>query len=183
MFKINLVPEVKQEQLKIKKLNVLVTSIVSGIVIFMVAVILIFSSYILVKKTQISRIEKDTTKVQEELKKYEGLEKTVLTLEGGLKEIKRILGNGQKWSKFFVELEKVTPEDTQVTSLSIKDNLITVQVVGRNVESIDRFVKSFSNYKVKDNNLFTNVKVNGFTEANNKVNFQATMNLNSGELW
>lgn len=183
MFKINLIPEVKQEQIRIKKLNVLVTSIATGTGVVIAAAILILLSFIVAKNTQINKIEKETTKIEEELLAYKDLEQTVITLENGLNEIKRILGAGPKWSKFFTELEKVTPADTQITTLSMKANVMTLGVTGKDVKSIDRFVKSFSTFKVDDKNLFSSVKVNGYTENQGKINFNATMNLVNGVLW
>lgn len=184
MSKINLIPEIKQEQIKIRKLNILSTSIavVAGSIVFVVIIILL--SFIAVQKAQINGVEKETNKVNDQLKAYKNLEETVITLERGLNEAKSVLNGGPRWTIFFAELEKATPGDIQINNFSIQDNAISLSLTGKNVESIDRFIKSFSNYKLEEKNLFSNIVVNGFTKPDaNKVNFQATLNLEKGILW
>ena len=116
--------------------------------------------------------------------------------------IKEIINGGSKWSNFFDELEKVTPTDIQIKTLSIQGNQITMDLVGKDVTSIDRFIKSFSTFKVKtepektvasgDNktttsqgkNLFENVDVSGYSAKDDgNVILQAKMNLVEGLLW
>lgn len=183
MFKINLVPEVKQEQIKIRKINLTVTTIAIGVGIVILAVTLILLSYIFGRSAQLSIINKDTEKIEGELVVYKDLEKTVLNLENGLRDIKQVLAGGPKWSKFFVELEKVTPGDIQIENLSVQEGKITMGLKGKEIQSIDRFIKSYSTYKTEEKNLFANVVVNGYNYNNNSVNFQATMDLVSGVLW
>jgi Tfp pilus assembly protein PilN len=183
MFKINLVPEVKQEQIKLKKINFTVTTVAIVVAAVVVIVSLILLSYIVARKAQISSINKETDKINGELVAYKDLEQTVITLEGGLTDIKQIITGGPKWSKFFTELEKVTPGDVQLTSLKVDGNSITMDVVAKDVKSIDRFIKSFSNYKIDDKNLFSDVLVSGYEKKESSVTFQAEMSLVGGVLW
>ncbi len=184
MFKINLIPEVKIEQQKLHKINAVMTTTatVTGIILG----VLIFGllAYNVTRQVQISSLNSNINKTKEELVAYADLEKTVISLEKGLAEIKQILSGGTKWSKFFVELEKATPADTQIVAFDITGNTITLTVTGNDIRSIDRFIKSFSSYKVNDQNLFKDVAVSGYTTKDNgKISFQVTMTLESGVLW
>jgi len=201
MFKINLVPEVKQQQQKAYRYNTMATTtaIIVGIVVSVIILGLI--SYNVAKARQLSNTNKDIASVEQSLEPYKDLEQTVLLLEGGLTDIKEIINGGSKWSLFFTELEKVTPSDTQITGFDIKGNEITMDVTGQDVNSIDRFIKSFSSFKMKTNskstsdsedtstesamgeNLFQNVNVTGYSaKGDGKVIFQAKMSLVEGLL-
>lgn len=201
MFKINLVPEVKQQQQKAYRYNTMATTtaIIVGIVVSVIILGLV--SYNVAKARQLSNTNKDIASVEQSLEPYKDLEQTVLLLEGGLTDIKEIISGGSKWSLFFAELEKVTPSDTQITSFDIKGNEITMDVTGQDVNSIDRFIKSFSSFKMKTTsqatsdledtstesamgeNLFQNVNVTGYSaKGDGKVIFQAKMSLVEGLL-
>lgn len=183
MFKINLIPEVKQEQIKAKKINTTITTVTVIVVVIMGVIIFGLLFYNIGRKAQLSLVNKDIDKINTQLEPYKDLESTVVSLETGLKEIKQILTGGPKWAKFFDELEKVTPGDVQITKFDIKGSVISIDATGQDVKSIDRFVRSFSNYKVDDKNLFSDVVVSGYTSKDSKITFQATMNLVGGVLW
>jgi Tfp pilus assembly protein PilN len=183
-MKINLVPEVKQEQNRVRKLNMITTSVATFVGIGFAVIIVVLLSYNVARKAQISRIDADTTKINSELEAYKDLEQTVTSLETGLAQVKQVLNGGPKWSSFFSEIEKVTPGDTQITSFDIKSQAISMEVKGKEVKSIDRFIRSFASFKVNDRNLFSDVAVSGYTkETNGNVTFSAKMNLVGGVLW
>ena len=202
MFKINLIPEVKQQQQKTIRYNTMATTVAIIVAIIVGVIVFGLLSYNLAKSRQLSNTKNDIASVKESLKPYKDLENTVITLESGLTDIKEIINGGSKWSNFFDELEKVTPTDIQIKTLSIQGNQITMDLVGKDVTSIDRFIKSFSTFKVKtepektvvsgDNktttsqgkNLFENVDVSGYSAKDDgNVIFQAKMNLVEGLLW
>jgi Tfp pilus assembly protein PilN len=183
-MKINLVPEVKQEQIKIAKINMIVTSIATIVGILLAAVVLILITYNLGIKAQISRIDSDTRKINQELEAYKDLEQTVISLETGLREIKSVLSGGAKWTNLMGELEKATPADIVVNSFAISGQDINMELTGREVKSIDRFLKSFSSYSVKDQKVFTDVAVNGYNKKDDgTVSFSSKMKLTGGLLW
>jgi Tfp pilus assembly protein PilN len=183
MFKINLIPEVKQQQIKLKKINTTVTTVTVIVAIVMGIIIFGLLFYNIGRKAQLSLVNNDIEKINTQLEPYKDLEATVMNLETGLKEIKQILTGGPKWTKFFDELEKVTPADVQITNFDIKGNAVSIDATGAKVQSIDRFIRSFSSYKVDDKTLFSDVAVTGYTVKDGKVTFQAKMNLVGGVLW
>ena len=182
-MKINLVPEVKQEQLRIQKLNATTTMAVTVAAFIVGSLIVCLSIYNIIRSTQISSTKKNIEKTNHELEAYRDLEETVISLETGLADAKKVINGGSKWSKFLTELEKVTPGDVQLTNLTIKGSDISATLSGKGVESIDRFIKSFSNYKVDNKNLFTNVSVTGYTSEKGNVKFQSKFTLAQGVLW
>ena len=202
MFKINLVPEVKQQQQKAYRYNTMATTAAIIVAIVVGVIVLVLLSYNLAKSRQLSNTNKDIASVKQSLEPYKELEQTVISLESGLTDIKQIINGGTKWSLFFTELEKATPADTQINSLDVKGSEITMDLTGKDVNSIDRFIKSFSSFKVKPDtetsfgsadiatdgnlgkNLFQNVNVSGYSaKGDGKVIFQAKMSLVEGLLW
>ena len=202
MFKINLVPEVKQQQQKAYRYNTMATAAVIIVAIVVGVIVLVLLSYNLAKSRQLSNTNKEIASVKQSLEPYKDLEQTVISLESGLADIKQIINGGTKWSLFFTELEKATPADTQINSLDVTGVEITMELTGKDVNSIDRFIKSFSSFKVKPStespaettnqavddstgrNLFQNVNVSGYSSKDDgKVIFQAKMSLVEGLLW
>ena len=185
MTKINLIPEVKQREQKVQRVNALTVtiSVVVGVTVLLVAIG--FFTWNQIKSQRISSTEKKIANINEELKPYEELEKNVLLMEKSLKEIKAILSGDKKWSLFFIELEKATPADVQIRTFSKTGDNINMQLATRDVIGVDRFIKSFSGYKYNENNLFNNVKVKGYSRdaGNDLITFSAEMELNSEILW
>jgi Tfp pilus assembly protein PilN len=185
MFKINLIPEVKQEQLKIRKMNATVTTVSIIVVIIMGVMAFGLLFYNVARQAQLSSIKSNITKTNQALVPYQDLENTVLGLQVGLTDIKSIFNSNPNWVSFFDQLEQVTPGDIQITNLTVDNGAITISATGQNVASVDRFIKSFSNYKVNGQNLFSDVMVDGYQldSSTGDVTFSATMTLNQGVLW
>jgi hypothetical protein len=175
MVNINLVPEVKKEQTRVKQVSVLVTTVAVIVGGVLLAAILLLGSLLGYRSTKISSVNKDITKIQDELKAYKELEDSVVTLERGLAEIKGIIAGGRDWTAFYGDIEKATPSDIQFVSFKVSGSTVSADLVGKDVKSIDRFIKSFSNYKGSNNeNLYANVAVDGYTSKDDgSVSFQA----------
>jgi len=174
MLNINLVPEVKKEQAKVKRVNLTVTTVAVFVGIILATVIVLLGSLLGYRAAKISSVDNKTKKIEGELVAYKPLEDSVITLETGLAEIKKIVSGGRNWTTFFEEIEKVTPADTQFNSFQVTGNTVSASVTGTSVGSIDRFIKSFSTYKGKDEqNLFSGVVVDGYTTKDGgQVSFQ-----------
>jgi len=184
MLKINLVPEAKQQQKKIQKMNLTVTS---AFIITASLILLILITIMVIRISNLSQNKKLKTSIngtEEELVLYKDLEETVVSLKKGLDGVKEITSKSSKWSKFFSELEKATPQDVSFKNLNIKDTEITATLTGKNIDSLARFIESFQSYTVKEKNLFVNLDVTGYTkEENNKVNFDAKFSFVKEVLW
>jgi len=179
MLNINLVPEVKKEQARVKKVNLSVTTfafVVGGVLL---TAVLILGSLLGFRSTRISSVDKSIKKIEDELVAYKELEDSVLTLENGLADIKQIVTGGRDWTIFYGDIEKAMPADTQFSSFKVSGNTVTADVNGKDVKSIDRFIKSFSDFKNSGgNNVYANVVVNGYTTKDNgEVSFQVVFDV------
>lgn len=185
MSKINLIPEVRQQKLKVQQTNKLVTSVAIIIGIVMVAVILGLAAYAGVITAQKNSVDSQIATVQNSLDTMKDLESTVSNLENGLTNIKSIIAGDKDWNKLLGLFEQYTPSDVQVTAFSVDSGQVSLSLVGKSVQSIDRFINSFSNAK-NDNgdNYFRDVAVNGYTKKDDgTVTFEAKFNLNEAAVW
>lgn len=148
MFKINLVPEVQEKKLKVRKVNTYSTIAAVSIAGLTVAAIFVLGTISAVKKLSLNSTEDKIKTVNEELKEYKELEETVLSLEKGLAGVKQIMNGGNNWALLYANLEKATPADVAFESMSIKDGVITAQMQAESVEGLGRFVDSLKSYQV-----------------------------------
>lgn len=185
MFQINLIPEAKQVQKRAQKLNILSTTVAISIIVLFVVAALIFLGLFGAKKVKLGNLNSDIESVEEKLTEYEDLEKTVISLEKGLKNIEAILEGENKWSVFFDELELSTPSDIQFTSLNLSDSVIEASLIGKDVNSLARFVESFKTYKPegKEDRLYRNVNVTGYSKDGDTVGFSAEFEIVKEVLW
>jgi len=189
--KINLIPEIRQEQVRIQKTNALVTMIAIILAVVLGAIILLLSGMFLARMAQANQYNASITQINKNIKSQAALEKTVIDVSKGIQDVKSILGTDNKWKNFFSDLEKATPGDVRFKSLSItSDGKASAEMEARDVTSLDRFLTSFSTYKRKDlvtntdkNNLFSDVVVAGYNvDDTGKINFSATFLVNLKEL-
>lgn len=148
MLKINLVPEVQENKLKVKRVNTYSTFAAIFIVGSLVFAILVISSITAITGVTTRGVESKTAEVKTELEEYRELEETVLSLEKGLIGVREILDSGERWAMLLNQMEYATPGDVSFKSLKIKENSIEAELDGRSVESLARFVESYKNHKV-----------------------------------
>lgn len=180
MQKINLIPEVKQQQLKAKKNNLAATIFAVVTAVILGAAIIVLLSYIVARKAQIATANTQMNTLNQQLLAYADLEKTVLSLETGLGDIKAIVDSDSKWLDMFAEIEKATPGDARFKSMKISaDFTVTAEMEGKDIYSIDRFMKSFSAAQTaKKVNAFTGVDVGSYQSTDNAVSFSTKFMIN-----
>jgi type II secretory pathway pseudopilin PulG len=180
MQKINLIPEVKQQQLKTKKNNVFATSFAVVAAIILGAIILVLAVYIVARKAQIANSDSQVVTLNQQLNAYSDLNNTVLSLETGLSDIKTIVNNDSTWLDIFSEIEKDTPADIRFQTMNIAtDYSVTAEMEGTNVASIDRFIQSFSQAQTnKKTNAFSGVEVDSYSSDGSTVTFMAKFTIN-----
>lgn len=197
MSKINLMPEVKVEQIKIKRYNFMATfaAIIVLTIIALGVTILLGYKYILAR--DIKNTNADITALREELKGYQELEEMVVNIDQGLTSINEITLSQHQWSGFLSHLEKVTPNDIQFVDFSQEGMKFTATAKGKNVSSIGRLIQSLENYEVQagsseesnqaevsGSKLFRAVDVDGYTkDVDGTVDFSITFELQEGVLW
>jgi hypothetical protein len=183
-MKINLIPEAKREQILIRKINLLVTNVAVVVGIILGGLIVIFTVYMGGKSLQIKNISEETTRLQGDLKTYEAFEKTVLNIQKSVADVKLLLNSEDRWNYIFDSFQKATPDDIRFKTLNISENLLVyAELEGKNINSIDRFIKSFQNFKRNNIQVFSGVDVSGYTVTENGgVNFSSNFTLNKEAL-
>ncbi len=198
MSKINLIPEVKVEQIKLKKLNV--TAVLSAIA---VTAIMVFFSFIMlgynfVLGQGIKNTESDINATKQEINQYTEIEEMVLNLNDGLVLVENLKASNHKWSYFLNHLEKITPSDIRFLQFAQEGSKITAKAEGKQVSAIGRLVKSIEDYESsidlaqassdKEENLktkiFQNTQVNGYNRnTDGTVEFTIIFELIEGLIW
>src|SRR3990170_6149865 len=130
MAKINLAPDIRLEKLKLKRRNFIVT--MSAIVTLgaMVVFILVLQGYRWSRVYSLDQTKKKIASTQDELKSYKNIEDMVVNIEQGIKAVNEIEKNTPKWSSFFPELGKATPNDIRFTSFSQDGSKFTAKAQG-----------------------------------------------------
>lgn len=190
MTKINLAPDVRQDKLKLKRRNFMVTLIAVILLVVTIVFILLLQGYRLSRVYSLDQTKKKIESTKTELKKYKDIEDMVVNIEQGLKAINDIENSEPKWSQFLPVLEKVTPNDIRFTELSVENKEFTAKAEGRSISSIARIIKSLENYEHKASEdaktgtkLFKNVIVEGYEIKNGAVNFNISFEMEENILW
>lgn len=166
MFSINLVPEVRKEQAQLKRLNFTMTVIAIAVGSIFVIAGLTLGAMFAYRNASLSSTNEDIATLNNELKAYAELEQAVAILEGGIADINAITTGSQDWTAFLGDVEKATPSDVRFTDFQITGNVISASLEGATVESIDRFITSFSSYQNDEHvSIFSGVIVDGYSVA------------------
>lgn len=188
-MKINLIPEIKETEQKIKRTNIVGTAVCILIIAGFVVFLIILSGINLAARASKKNLENRMKETNRRLENYRDLEKTVVSLENSLNGIEDLLNNISKWSVFYKELEKAIPNDVQITTLEFKGSEMELKLKGQSVNSVARFIKSFKEYKYKkgddfeSKNLFSSVDISKYSKDESGIVFNATVNFNEEILW
>lgn len=148
MFQINLVPEVQEKKLEIKRINTYSTIFAIALLGIVAAVLLIVGGIDIARKAEISSTDKKIADVQAESEKYKELEETVISLEKGLAGIKQISDGTNNWTKLLPHLEAATPTDVKYATLKISSGTLEGTLDGKSVDSLAKLVESYKKYQV-----------------------------------
>ena len=148
MFDINLVPEIQQQKQAQAKRNTVATIIGAAIVGAVVVTLVVLGSLKVAAGISLKNTQRKIDDVKAESEQYKELEETVLSIEAGLAGIKSTIDGQNDWTKLMPHLETATPSDIQYRSLGIEGTTITARLVGKNVDSVARFIRSYENYRV-----------------------------------
>lgn len=180
MIKINLVPEVQEKKLKVRKMNTYSTFaavIIIGLTVFVLLVIGIWGA---VKKASLRVTEERIASTNKELEQYKELEEVVLSLEKGLSGIKAIINGENDILKVIAHVENASPAEVIFKNLRIKEGIIEAELESKTVEETARFIESIQAYEV--------LTISGSGEAGQEVVVQvdgveSKAKVNSSGLW
>lgn len=156
MVQLNLLPDIKQEFVKARRMKRLVMSIS---VLLAAISLIIFVTLILIvnvaQKTDIKNIDKDIKKFTAQLKGTSNLDQ-ILTVQNQLNSLPALNASKPATSRLFGYVKQLTPNNVNITSLDIDYNLYTVTLNGTadSADTINTFVDTlkFTTYNAITNN-------------------------------
>ena len=161
MIQINLLPDVKVEYLKSRRMRRLVMGGSFIAIIASFAVVGFIASYAYgVQKAQLASANSSIQKSTAEIKKIENLDK-ILTIQNQLKTLDSVHAAKPAMTRLFTFLPQLTPTDVQIGDLNVVFETSTMELKGtaKNVESVNKFVDTikFTTFTV-DNDPSTSKK-------------------------
>lgn len=186
MIQFNLLPDVKKEYVKAKRLKrmIMSASILASAGAIGVTV-LMFTFVHVAQKKNISDLGKDIQKVTSDIKATPNLD-SILTVQNQLSLLPQLHETKPETSRLFDYLSFVSPQSVRISSIDLDTKLTTMTVSG-SADSIATFNKFVDNikavqYSVSGSNdmlpTFSNV-VTQITGSNQSAEFRITMSYDS----
>jgi Tfp pilus assembly protein PilN len=147
-MRINLVPEVQEQKIQGQKINSIATISATVIIVITVLTIIIINVIMISEKAILAGVQNRIEAVQEESQKHRELEESVISLDKGLKEAKKIILGENSWTQLFPHLEAATPSGIRFTKLQVSAGQIEAELATNNVDELSKFVDSYKNYRV-----------------------------------
>ncbi len=152
MIQLNLLPDIKQEFIKARRMKRLVmsVSVLLAATSFIIFVVLILTVKV-VQRNDISNIDKDIKKQSAQLKGTTNLSQ-ILTVQNQLNSLPSLNSQKPATSRLFVFIKQLTPNNVNITSLDINYTLFTVTFTGTadSADTINTFVDTlkFTTYDI-----------------------------------
>ncbi len=152
MIQLNLLPDIKQEFIKVRRIKRLVMSfsVLLAAISFVIFVVLILIVMV-AQKNDIRNIDKDIVKQSAELKGTPNLDQ-ILTVQNQLNSLPALNSQKPATSRLFGYVKQVTPNNVNITSLDIDYTLHTVTFTGTadSADTINVFVDTlkFTTYDI-----------------------------------
>lgn len=142
MLQLNLLPDVKVEYLKSRRMRGLVMSISLLLIVGSVIAVLLVGSYAYgVQKKQLSDLNKS---IQDNVAQLNGIDNLdqILTVQNQLTTLDSLHSAKPAMSRLYVFLPQITPTDVQVSNLDVDFSTSTMHIQGtaRTVEAVNQYV-------------------------------------------
>jgi len=182
MLQLNLLPDVKLEYLKARRMKhkVYIGSLIA--VGASVGILVILLSLVTIQKKNISDLTKDIKTEQKALEAVPDLAK-ILTIQNQLNTLPGLYNQRPVTSRLFTYIQQTTPTPIKLTSVKVEyeTSTMTIQGTAENLEQVNLFVDTlkFTKYTVNDDtnevNAFTEVTLSEFTRTATTTTFKITM--------
>lgn len=142
MIQINLLPDVKVEYLKSRRMRRLVMTGSFLAIIVSLGILAFISSYVFgVQKALLANLDKKIATSTTAIKKIDSLDK-ILTIQNQLQTLDTVHEQKPAMTRLFTYLPQITPTDVQVSDLSIKFEGSTISLRGNanSVGAVNKFV-------------------------------------------
>lgn len=156
MVQLNLLPDIKQEFVKARRLKrlVMAVSIIATAISLIVFIVLLLTVDV-VQKTNLSNIDKDIATYSAKLKATPNLNQ-ILTVQNQLNSLPALNAQKPATSRLFGYISQLTPSKVNITSLNIDYKLYKGTVIGTTdtADTINTFVDTlkFTTYNAQSSN-------------------------------
>jgi len=185
MIQFNLLPDVKQEFVKARRTNRLVTLVsigVSGVSLFLLLLMLVTVD--IVQKKSMSDLNGDITKYSHQLKAVPDLDK-ILTVQNQLNTLTGLHDQKVVSSRLFGYISQITPTQASISSLNIDFTAHTMTVNGEapSIAVINTFTDTLKSTTYKTDaagsqatKAFTSVVLSSFGRDSKGATYNITFN-------
>ena len=150
MIQVNLLPDVKLQYIKAKRLKhmVIAISILASIIALAVVVLLCFVVFG-AQTLRLNSLNNDIKKNTATLQQINGLDK-ILTVQNQLKQLTTLHQQKPVASRLYTFLPQLTPSDVQIANVDLKfeDNTLVITGTAKGLEQVNKYVDTlkFSKY-------------------------------------
>ena len=188
MIQVNLLPDVKQNFIKarrLKRLTVLIAIIVAGSALALFS--LLFITVNIWQKQRIKGITNNINRLSTELKSIPDLDR-VLTVQQQLKSLPDLHAKKPAATRLFTYISQVTPATVKISSFAVNFETKTFSISGSadKLESINKFVDTlkFTNYKMspdatEEKPAFSGVVLKSFGRDSKGANYSVDLSFDS----
>ncbi len=173
MIQFNLLPDVKIEYIKtrrVKRMVIMVSILASSVALFVMISLFILIS--VAQKQHLDNLSNDIEIKSKEIESIDGISK-ILTVQNQLLSLDTVHSQKPVASRLGSYIETVTPSNISVASLDINFDQATMEISGKADQLVDinKFLDTlkFTKYKIKDvegeNDAFSNVVLTAFTKG------------------
>lgn len=174
----NLLPDIKLQYNKTKRLKHLVTTIATLVTAGSLGLLIIlFLTVEVVQKKQLSDSAKDVDKASQDLKSVPQIDQ-IITVQNQLNTLSQLHQSKHIVSRIFTYIPKVTPSNVTINKMEIDLKQSTMTITGKATTqaNVNAFVDSlkFANFKVGSDEAkpaFSNVVESGFTISQGSISY------------
>lgn len=191
MIQINLLPDIKLEYLRskrMKRLVILVSSAVAGVGIATVCIL--FFAVNILQKNYIKDLSRDIDTSISDLKGTKDLDK-ILTIQNQLVSLPDLHTQKPVTSRLYRYLAQITPENATISKLEVDFSLKTIQITGvsDSLSTNNKFVDTlkFTKFSAQqdgstqsDLQAFSNVVLTSFGRTDNEASYVIDFNFDAG---
>jgi cell division protein FtsL len=184
MIQLNLLPDVKIEFMKLRRLERLVVSVAVVVVAVSAIVLVILSGLVYgVQKSNLHNLNKGITEYKSQIVKTPNLNK-ILTIQNQLAALPTLDANKKVVTRLFGYIQQLTPDNVTISNLTIdlSQNTFMIQGDTTNLAAVNQYVDiyKFAKYTTSSDstslNVFSNVVLSSFGLSQGQASYSINAN-------
>jgi hypothetical protein len=182
MIQFNLLPDVKLEYIRAKRMKrtvMLLSLVVSGAAVALVVILAL--AVLVFQKKYMNDLSRDIDRGTAQLKSVKDLDK-ILTVQNQLSSLPQLHDQKPVASRMFGFVEQVTPANLSISNMSLnfEDQSMQLKGAAPNLETVNKFVDTlkFTTYQVDgkgDSRSFSEVVLAGFSRDDKAATYEITL--------